>query len=207
MNTTTENTVPAGDSTLEGLQVVSQSFNLLPASIPSEDNDSVCDEDEGEMVECIECKEKIDANDHRSYFILCGWICKCCMETIHDEKCTMCFPRAEEGDDEDDESDEEDSPAEEGECVYCKAESVYECDRCKEADGSDGGAMCRGCAKEHGHDVGDVFLCGGCFEEHGHEYEKADEEEAEARWAEIRKSLESPSSNLKWNGQCWVEKE
>ena len=35
MNTKTENTVPASDSAHENSQVVSQSSNLLPASIPS----------------------------------------------------------------------------------------------------------------------------------------------------------------------------
>jgi hypothetical protein len=84
----------------------------------------------------------------------------------------------EDHDDEEEEEEEEDTePAKEGECVYCKAEAVYECDRCKEAEGSDGGAMCRACAKEHGREVGSSFLCGGCFEEHGHEYEEEEEEE------------------------------
>jgi hypothetical protein len=81
---------------------------------------------------------------------------------------------------EEEEEEEDDSPAKEGECVYCKEEAVYDCDRCKEADGSDGGAMCRACAREHGHEVGEVLLCGGCFEEHGHEYEEEEDEDGSA---------------------------
>lgn len=72
---------------------------------------------------------------------------------------------------------EEEEPPKDGECVYCREEAETHCDRCVEAEGSDGGAMCRACANENGHLIGSAFLCGGCFEEFGSEYEDDEEEE------------------------------
>ena len=57
----------------------------------------------------------------------------------------------------------------EGQCVYCKKDATYECDRCKKSEGSDGGKMCEGCYYEKGVALGEEILCGGCYWEHQNE--------------------------------------
>ena len=49
-------------------------------------------------------------------------------------------------------------------CVYCGSKEIEtHCDGCAEA--GDGGAMCRDCWREKGHEHDDVPYCGGCWEE------------------------------------------
>jgi len=113
---------------------------------------------------CHRCNEKVDGES----VVYCGggggacetWYCGDC-HADGTEDCDVC----------------REEPPKDGECVYCREEAVTHCDRCVEAETSDGGAMCRACANENGHLIGSAFLCGGCFEEFGSEYEDDEEEE------------------------------
>jgi len=43
-------------------------------------------------IECIECNDLLAPTGHRTYLLPCGFLCKHCMEDVHN-KCTMCFGR------------------------------------------------------------------------------------------------------------------
>lgn len=77
------------------------------------------------------------------------------------------------------EDEEEEEDEEEGGCVYCHDEEIYaHCDECEVRATGDGGAMCRVCFYEHGHEEYEPHQrwCGGCWRER---CEKRGEEEEE----------------------------
>jgi hypothetical protein len=116
--------------------------------------------------ECRQCADEEDEEEHEfvgdyvCYCMECGEVIKDMTEKefVMDDEVKLCAACKE--------SEEADEQT--GGCVYCHSADVYaHCDLCESRGSGDGGAMCRSCFYEKGHEEDEPHArwCGGCWRE------------------------------------------